>query len=126
MSDDDLDAAVDKAVASARREFFNSDLTISREQRDGQAFVNLASQRFPEIAERLRQTSADPFYVDDRLPSYLRALAIEIAISRIKVVLLAEDQDWVAETAAYPGLTWIDVDRESAHDGLVRMLREQF
>lgn len=45
-----------------------------QEQRQGQAYFNALYQEYPEIADRIRTTPADPFYRDERIELFLTTL----------------------------------------------------
>lgn len=46
----------------------------SKHQRLGQWAFNLLQEIHPEIAEKIRGTDSDPFYVDAKVPDFLRRL----------------------------------------------------
>lgn len=48
--------------------------THNTAQREGQAYFNSLWENRPDIANRIRTTSADPFYNNDRLPLFFQTV----------------------------------------------------
>ncbi len=48
--------------------------SANRSQRKGQAYFNALHRLRPDIANDLTASSVDPFYNDDRIPSFLESV----------------------------------------------------
>lgn len=51
--------------------------------RKGQAMYNVLSDEYPNLAIKVIKNEVDPFYVDSRIPMFLRCIATEEAINQL-------------------------------------------
>lgn len=51
--------------------------------RKGQAMYNVLSDEYPNLAIKVVKNEVDPFYIDARIPWFLKCIATEEAISQL-------------------------------------------